>query len=73
MHIEVVPANQHSVLDPIGGGVCPGDKVKVVGVLVIDTDHGLWAEIHPAFNIQIINRSSNITWPSCIIGQTSNE
>lgn len=73
LHIEVVPADQHSVLDPIGGGVCPGDRVKVTGVLVIDTDHGLWAEIHPAYNIQIINRSSNTAWPSCIIGQTSGE
>ncbi|MGB9729746.1 MAG: hypothetical protein ACP5GU_08660 [Thermoprotei archaeon] len=73
LHIEVVPADQHSVLDPIGGGVCPGDRVKVTGVLVIDTDHGLWSEIHPAYSIQIINRSTNTTWPSCIIGHISNE
>ncbi|MEM3833264.1 MAG: hypothetical protein QW128_06715 [Thermoprotei archaeon] len=73
LHIEVVPADQHPVLDPIGGGVCPGDIVKVTGVLVIDTDHGLWAEIHPAYSIQIINRPTNATWPSCIIGHTSNE
>jgi hypothetical protein len=73
LHIEIVPADQHSVLNPIGGGVCPNDIVKVTGVLVIDTDHGLWAEIHPTYNIQIINRTTNTTWPSCIIGQTNND
>lgn len=41
LHVEVVPEDHFKVLDPIGGGVCPGDRVRVTGVYVADTDHGM--------------------------------
>jgi hypothetical protein len=54
------------VLGPIGG-VCPGDVVKITGVFVIDTDHGMHSELHPAYKIEILSRGQNATWPQCII------
>lgn len=66
LHIEVVPADQENVLGEIGG-VCPGDVVRVRGVWVIDTDHGMWTEIHPAEKIEILKASSK-RWPECIRG-----
>jgi hypothetical protein len=66
IHIEVVPADQEKVLGPIGG-VCPGDVVKITGVFVIDTDHGMHSELHPAYKIEILSRRQNATWPQCII------
>jgi len=66
IHIEVVPADQEAVLKPIGG-VCVGDLVKVTGVFVIDTDHGLHSELHPAYRIEILSRALNKSWPDCII------
>jgi hypothetical protein len=62
IHIEVVPADQEKVLGPIGG-VCPGDVVKITGVFVIDTDHGMHSELHPAYKIEILSRRQNATWP----------
>jgi hypothetical protein len=67
IHPEVVPADQQKVLGPVGGGVCPGDKVKITGVLALDTDHGMYSEIHPVNIIQKI--SSAGSWPSCLLGQ----
>ena len=68
LHIEVVPADQERVLRKIGG-VCPGDVVRVKGVWVVDTDHGMWAEIHPAEKIEII-KGSKERWPDCVMGKT---
>jgi hypothetical protein len=67
LHIEVVPADQDRVLTPIGGGVCPGDLVRVKGVWVVDTDHGMWAEIHPALEIEVLKPAEK-RWPECIVG-----
>ncbi|MEB3806796.1 MAG: hypothetical protein GSR73_04690 [Desulfurococcales archaeon] len=68
LHVEVVPGDHYKVLDPIGGGVCPGDRVRVTGVFVVDTDHGMWSEIHPAYKIEVIERGSSKEWPDCIRG-----
>lgn len=65
IHPEVIPADQHSVLDQIGGGVCPGDVLKITGALVLDTDHGTYSEIHPVYSIQVL--SSAGTWPTCVL------
>jgi len=67
VHVEVVPADQQRILQPIGG-VCPGDMVKVTGALVIDTDHGMFSELHPVYSIQKIVSSG--TFPSCLLGQS---
>jgi len=32
----------------------PGDRIMVTGVFVLDTDHGWWSEIHPAWKIEKI-------------------
>ncbi len=69
LHIEIVPADQEKLLSQLGGGLCPGDRVRVKGVFVIDTDHGLWAEIHPVITIEVLERASNQTWPECVIGR----
>jgi hypothetical protein len=66
LHIEVVPFDQEKVLGPIGG-VCPGDVVRVKGVWVVDTDHGMWAEIHPAWEIEVLDAAEK-RWPECIFG-----
>ena len=58
LHIEVVPADQHSVLDPLGRGLCPGGVVKVTGMPVVDADHGVGSEIHPARAITILEHPS---------------
>ena len=67
LHVEVVPADQEKVLGEIGG-VCPGDVVRVRGVWVVDTDHGMWAEIHPAEKIEIV-KGSKERWPECVMGK----
>ncbi|MCE4599697.1 MAG: hypothetical protein F7C81_05820 [Desulfurococcales archaeon] len=73
LHIEVVPADHDEVLKSIGG-VCPGDKVRVTGVFVVDTDHGMWAEIHPAYRVDVIEASSNeVRWPDCVMGRMFEE
>ena len=66
LHVEVVPHDQDKVLEPIGG-VCPGDVVRVRGVWVVDTDHGMWAEIHPAWEIEVLSPAEK-RWPECIFG-----
>ncbi len=68
LHIEVVPADHFEVLEPVGGGVCPGDRVEIVGVFVVDTDHGMWSEIHPVNRIIVIEKNSTLQWPDCIRG-----
>ena len=71
LHIEVVPADQDRVLGKIGG-VCPGDVIRVRGVWVVDTDHGMWAEIHPAEKIEII-KGGKERWPECVMGKMFEE
>ncbi len=68
LHIEVVPGDHFEVLEPVGGGVCPGDYVRIVGVFVVDTDHGMWSEIHPAYRIEVLARNTTELWPDCIRG-----
>jgi len=69
LHVEVVPHDHFRALGPVGGGVCPGDVVRVTGVLVADTDHGMWVEVHPALNITLVERASPKPWPDCIRGK----
>ncbi len=63
VHVEIVPADQPRILEPVGG-ICPGDVVRVTGVYVVDTDHGLWAEIHPALEVEVIERHEG--YPDCV-------
>jgi hypothetical protein len=35
-------------------------------VWIIDTDHGMWTEVHPAFEIELINGSEK-RWPDCVM------
>ncbi len=73
LHVEVVPADHEDVLGDIGG-VCPGDKVRVTGVFVVDTDHGMWSEIHPAYEIEVINTMYDEgRWPECVMGRLFEE
>lgn len=55
LHVEVVPSMQGALRDVLER-LRPGDRVLVVGSLVIDTDHGFWAEIHPAWEIVILGQ-----------------
>lgn len=52
IHVEVVPSDQSTVLS--GLNLKPGAHVRVTGAWVLDTNHGWYSEIHPAWNIQII-------------------
>ncbi len=72
IHIEVVPGDYFEVLAGLGG-VCPGDRVRVTGVFVVDTDHGLWSEIHPAYRIEVLKKGSEVDWPDCIKGMNPTE
>lgn len=59
LHAEIVPAGLRSgVLDEAGGMICKGDKIRVYGPLVIDTDHSQWAEIHPVYRVVLLERGS---------------
>ena len=57
LHVEVIPRDR-GLLNRLGGKVCVGDHLMVTGVHVVDTDHGQWAEIHPALNITLLERGS---------------
>jgi len=72
LHVEVVPSDQHRLLDPLGGGVCPGDLVKVTGVLVLDTDHGMGSELHPAMGVMVLRHATGSPWPGCTLGRSVN-
>ncbi|WP_290595898.1 MULTISPECIES: hypothetical protein [unclassified Archaeoglobus] len=72
LHIEVVPADQLKVLSGIQG-ICPGDVVRVRGVWVVDTDHGMWTEVHPASVIEVIESKSKVRWPECVLGREFEE
>jgi hypothetical protein len=41
-----LPQDQPEVV--AGRDLRPDKRVLVVGVLVLDTDHGWWTEVHPA-------------------------
>lgn len=47
IHVEIVPGDQPNVYIPE-----KGERVRIVGVWVVDTDHGSWSEIHPAWYIE---------------------
>lgn len=49
IHVEIVPGDQPYVYVPQ-----KGERVRIVGVWVVDTDHGSWSEIHPAWYIEKI-------------------
>lgn len=53
MHVEIVPLMQEAVLK--GLNLKPADRIKVTGAYVLDTDHGWWSEIHPAWKIEKID------------------
>ncbi len=55
LHVEIIPRDR-GLLNRLGGMVCKGDELIVTGVHVVDTDHGQWAEIHPALNITLLKR-----------------
>ncbi len=57
LHVEIIPMDR-IVLNSTGGMICKGDRLRIIGVHVIDTDHGQWAEIHPALNITVIHRGN---------------
>jgi hypothetical protein len=50
IHVEIVPHDQDRVVVPE-----KGDYIEVTGAFVVDTDHGSWSEIHPAWNITILS------------------
>lgn len=52
MHAEVVPSQQ-GALAHILSSLKPGDRVTITGSLVLDTDHGYGAEIHPVWAIAL--------------------
>ena len=49
IHVEVVPSDQATVLS--GLNLHAGEHVSVTGVWLLDTNHGWYSEIHPAWNI----------------------
>ncbi len=52
IHVEIVPHDQPNTYIPE-----IGERVRVVGVWVVDTDHGSWSEIHPAWHIEPLPQS----------------
>ena len=52
MHVEVVPSDQPAVLGNVT--LAPGLHVQVTGAWVLDTDHGWWSEIHPAWSVVVL-------------------
>ncbi len=56
LHVEIVEADHEKILGEYNMTLCQGDIVRVLGPLVIDTDHGHWSEIHPVLGLEIIKR-----------------
>lgn len=52
MHAEVVPSEQPLLAAQLHA-LKPGDRITITGALVLDTDHGYGAEIHPVWAIQL--------------------
>ncbi len=57
LHAEIIPAN-HSLLARLNNTICVGDTLTLKGPVVVDTDHGLWSEVHPVKQITLIERGS---------------
>ncbi len=52
LHVEVVPSDQAAVLGNVT--LVPGAHIQVTGVWVLDTDHGWFSEIHPAWSVVVL-------------------
>ncbi len=52
LHVEVVPSDQPTVLANLT--LAPGAHIQVTGAWVLDTDHGWFSEIHPAWSIVVL-------------------
>lgn len=52
LHVEVVPSDQAAVLGNVT--LVPGAHVQVTGVWVLDTDHGWFSEVHPAWSVVVL-------------------
>ncbi len=52
LHVEVVPSDQAAVLGSVT--LVPGAHVQVTGVWVLDTDHGWFSEVHPAWSVVVL-------------------
>ena len=52
MHVEVVPSDQGSLAAQLHA-MQPGERITITGALILDTDHGYGAEIHPTWAIQL--------------------
>ena len=52
LHVEVVPSDQSAVLGTLT--LAPGAHIQVTGAWVLDTDHGWFSEIHPAWSIVVL-------------------
>jgi len=52
IHVEIVPTDRDDVYIPQ-----KGERVRITGAWVVDTDHGSWAEIHPAWRIEVLEES----------------
>ncbi len=52
LHVEVVPSDQAAVLGSVI--LVPGAHVQVTGVWVLDTDHGWFSEVHPAWSFVVL-------------------
>ncbi len=52
LHVEVVPSDQAAVLGNVT--LVPGAHIRVTGVWVLDTDHGWFSEIHPAWSVVVL-------------------
>lgn len=53
MHVEIVPSDQPTVLANVT--LTPGSHVQVTGPWVLDTDHGWFSEIHPAWSVVLLS------------------
>ncbi|MCE4614166.1 MAG: hypothetical protein F7B60_01365 [Desulfurococcales archaeon] len=59
IHVEIQPHDRSRLLyNALSGKVCEGDKLVVSGPLVVDTDHGMWAEVHPLMNVTLVERGA---------------
>lgn len=59
LHVEIQPHERNQLLyQTLNGKVCEGDKLVVSGPLVVDTDHGMWAEVHPLMNVTLLERGN---------------
>jgi hypothetical protein len=52
LHVEVVPSDQSAVLGHVT--LVPGAHVQVTGAWVLDTDHGWFSEVHPAWSVVLL-------------------